>query len=130
MQVLVAHHDRWTRLVLAEVLTHAGYNVSEASNGMSALRLAAQTRPGLLVLSAQLSELGGSDVRAALKANPSTRAMGIFVIRERPTTGAVPVVAACGSHCRQRRSSRAPARRFSAARRVSARRAPAVVPAA
>jgi CheY-like chemotaxis protein len=120
MQVLVAHHDRWTRLVLAEVLTQAGYSVSEASNGISALRLAAHTRPRLMVLSAQLSELAAADVRAALKADPSTRGIGVFVVRARKTAGAV--VAAYGARCRRRRSNRAPATRFGRALRASARR--------
>ena len=38
--VLVAHHDRWTRLVLAEALAQAGFHVvAEASNGTAALRM-------------------------------------------------------------------------------------------
>jgi CheY-like chemotaxis protein len=126
MQVLVAHHDRWTRLVLAETLTRAGYDVAEASNGMAALRLAAHLRPELMVLSAQLSELATADVRAALKANPSTRAIGVFVVRARRTRPAVPVVAAYGSRCRAWRSGRTAslrARRCGSAQRSPAQRA-------
>jgi CheY-like chemotaxis protein len=101
MQVLVAHHDRWTRLVLSDALVHAGFRVAEASNGLAALRLVAQARPDVVVLGPQLSELASSEVRSAIKADPSTRAIGVFLVRAaRPVVSAV---AAYGTVCRRRR---------------------------
>jgi len=113
MDVLVAHHDRWQRLVLADALVGAGFRVAEASNGTSALRLAAQERPHVVVLGAQLSELDPTEVRCALKADPQTRQIGVFVVREE---GAPPVVVAVAGYrtsaCRRgRRVVRASRRR-------------------
>jgi hypothetical protein len=82
MQVLVAHHDRWTRLVLADLLARAGFAVAEASNGMAALRLAAQARPDLVVLAAQLPEISTAEVRATLESGADTRGMAVFVLRD------------------------------------------------
>ena len=107
MQVLLAHHDRWTRLVLADVLAHAGYVVAEVSNGIAALRMAAQMRPALVVLSTRLSELSSSDVRAALKADPTTRGIGVFVMRDRAAAQVPSVVATYARGCRHCRSRRA-----------------------
>jgi len=102
MQVLVAHHDRWTRLVLSDALSHAGFRVAEASNGLAALRLVEQAPPDVVVLGAELSELASSEVRSAIKSDPRTRGIGVFVVREvaRPVVSAV---AAYRTVCRRRR---------------------------
>jgi CheY-like chemotaxis protein len=102
MQVLVAHHDRWTRLVLSDALVHEGFRVAEASNGLAALRLVEQARPDVVVLGAELSELASSEVRSAIKSDPRTRGIGVFVVREvaRP---AVAAVAAYRTACRRPR---------------------------
>ena len=80
MHALVAHHDPWARLVLTDALVRAGFDVAEASNGTAALRKAAQTRPDVLVLGAHLSELAATEVQGALKADPHTRGIGVFVV--------------------------------------------------
>src|SRR5512133_3854470 len=80
MHALVAHHDPWARLVLTDVLARAGFLVAEASNGTSALRKAAQTRPDVVVLGAHLSEIAANEVQGALKADPHTRGIGVFVV--------------------------------------------------
>jgi chemotaxis response regulator CheB len=102
MQVLVAHHDRWTRLVLSDALVHEGFRVAEASNGMAALRLVEQARPDVVVLGPELSEMASSEVRSAIKSNPRTRGIGVFVVRQvaRPVVSAV---AAYRTVCRRRR---------------------------
>jgi CheY-like chemotaxis protein len=109
MQILVALHDRWARLVLARALSQAGFGVAEASNGISALRLAAQTRPDVVVLGGQLPELGVGDVRRALKADPLTRGIGVFVMRDHAWASGQPVAAsvrACPQRARSMRARR------------------------
>ncbi|HEY3058597.1 MAG TPA: response regulator [Chloroflexota bacterium] len=128
MRVLVVHHDRWARLVLVDVLARAGFGVAEASNGMTALRLAAQTRPDVVVLGTRLPELAAHDVQTALKAAPATRRIGVFVLRERvvPSGCAVP---ACVRRCQRvvarGRATRVSRRRIGtpARRRLAAARA-------
>src|SRR5262245_31018400 len=102
MQVLVAHHDRWTRLVLSDALAHEGFRVAEASNGLAALRSVEQARPDAAVLGAGLAELAVSEVRSAIKSDPRTRGIGVFVVREvaRPVVSAV---AAYRTVCRRPR---------------------------
>jgi CheY-like chemotaxis protein len=120
MHILVAHHDRWTRLVLANVLRQAGFGVAEASNGISVLRLAAQSRPDVVVLGGQLPELGVGDVRSALKADPRTRGIGVFVVRDHSWTSGQ-AVAACARACQH------PARWTRARRPATGRRVPPLV---
>lgn len=73
LNAIVAHNNPWARLVLAEMLSQAGYAVAEASNGMSALRLARRDLPDLLVLDAALAEIPGGEVVEALQADTHTR---------------------------------------------------------
>jgi CheY-like chemotaxis protein len=80
MLAVVAHSDRWTRLMLAEALTAQGCEVAEASNGGTALRLIRQAVPALVVLGQRLSELSGPEVAAAMRSDPVLSNTGVFVL--------------------------------------------------
>lgn len=70
---LIVVHDRWRRTALANLLRDADCPVSEASNGMAALRLIEQTPPALLVVDGALPELSGAGLVAALAEQPHGR---------------------------------------------------------
>jgi CheY-like chemotaxis protein len=102
MRVLVAHSDRWTRLVLADALVDAGFFVDEASNGVTALRLAQQQQHDLVVLVGALSELSSREVSTALR----TTGVPVIVVRNLAWSrrrGVAPLGRTCG----RRRSVRA-----------------------
>jgi len=67
-------------LVLAEAFTRAGYLVLEASNGMSALRLARQALPELVVLDVALAEITGREVLDLLRADVLTRGITSLLV--------------------------------------------------
>ena len=73
VNVLVADYDRWSRLCVSGVLSTAGFSVDEASNGMSALRLARHTRPHVVILGRDLPEIAPTDLVGLLRSDPRTR---------------------------------------------------------
>lgn len=77
---LIVDDDVVTRAMLAEILEEEGFNVSTASNGFSALRLAAEHRPQLIVLDLVLPELSGFEVLRELRGNHDTRDTAIVVV--------------------------------------------------
>jgi CheY-like chemotaxis protein len=81
MQVLVADHDPWTRQVLTDLLNSIGCSVRQTSNGMSALRLAAEMQPDVAVLGPALPEVATADLQRELGADLRTRGIGVIVLR-------------------------------------------------
>jgi len=107
MLVLVAHADRWTRLLVSQVVAETGCHVVEASNGMSALRLAQRERPDLVLLGPALSEIDAQDVLGVLRSERQTRAMRVLMLRG--SGGASEARGRCARHrCvrRRRRTAR------------------------
>src|SRR5579864_5536893 len=80
--VMVVHHDPWTRSSLLEALRAAGFNVEEASNGMSALRRALVTVPHIVVLESKLPELSGPELVFELRNDPRTRHAAIVGVHD------------------------------------------------
>ena len=58
LSVLVADHDQWTRLELAKLVHEAGFGVTQASNGVAALRIAEIAQPQIVLLRHNLPEIG------------------------------------------------------------------------
>jgi CheY-like chemotaxis protein len=77
--ILVAIHDAWLRLHLADLLSRVGYEVLTASNGPAAMRQARAHRCDIIILSPALPELSGRPLLSALREEPSTRSTPIVV---------------------------------------------------
>ena len=60
------------RYAKSRILTRAGFNVIEASNGGDALLRAAKDRPALILLDVKLPDINGLEVCRRLKDNPET----------------------------------------------------------
>ena len=60
------------RYAKSRILTRAGFNVIEASNGGDALLRAAKDRPALILLDVKLPDINGLEVCRRLKDNPDT----------------------------------------------------------
>jgi PAS domain S-box-containing protein len=56
----------------SRVLRHAGFTVVEAPNGSTALRLAAESRPDLVLLDVHLPDMSGFEVCQRIKGAPNT----------------------------------------------------------
>ena len=73
VSVLVADHNRWSRQGIATMLAEAGLSVYEASNGFSALRIALDVGPQLVLIAAELPEMGADELVSRLRSDPATR---------------------------------------------------------
>lgn len=69
--ILVVDDDAETRGMLSTALRQAHYDVAPAEDGKSALSLASEARPDLVVLDAVMPGLSGFEVCRRLKANPA-----------------------------------------------------------
>ena len=77
-------NDPWIRLVICDLLAQAGYRVTEASNGFSALRLAQREPLALVLLNLVLPEQSGLSVLAELKAALATAHVAVIVVSVQP----------------------------------------------
>jgi DNA-binding response OmpR family regulator len=78
--VLVVDDDVCLRATLAELLGENGFNVSDASNGYTGLRLATEERPRVVLLDLVLPELSGLDVLRELRGHAETRDIAVIVV--------------------------------------------------
>jgi two-component system phosphate regulon response regulator PhoB len=82
-RVLVVEDESDLQHVLEYNLRTAGYEVSVASLGAHALRIAADVRPDLILLDWMLPDMPGSDVCRALKSNPDTKGISVIFVTAR-----------------------------------------------
>lgn len=75
--VLVEDHDD-TRAAERMMLEQSGYTVVEARTGFDALALSLATRPGVVLLDMILPGIDGCQLARMLRANPSTRGVGLI----------------------------------------------------
>jgi PAS domain S-box-containing protein len=70
--ILNIDEDEAGRHAKSRILELAGYRVLESSSGADALRLVAEMKPQLVLVSGKLPGMSGLDVCRTIKANPST----------------------------------------------------------
>jgi signal transduction histidine kinase/DNA-binding NarL/FixJ family response regulator len=78
--ILIVDDDESIRSLLHQELGEAGYQVSEAVNGIEALERVRANRPDLVVLDIMMPEMNGFDVAAILKNDPETMDIPILVL--------------------------------------------------
>lgn len=86
ISVLVADHDKWTRLNLSAMLDDAGFRVEQASNGVSAVRIAEIAQPQIVLLRHNLPELGAVDVLHTLRSDRRTRHCAVLQLQDSSLT--------------------------------------------
>ena len=79
-RVLIVDDFEDNRVMYAEFLRFSGYEVSEASNGLEAVQMAAALRPDLVVMDLSLPVLDGWEATRRLKENPSTRGIPVVAL--------------------------------------------------
>lgn len=123
--------------MLSETLSSAGCTVRTTSNGMSALRAAAETVPDVAVLSAVLPEISTEDVLWALRSDVRTRGVAVVLVHAGEAARAsAPAFELCSDPaqllaalvaavCTDRASARVARDNLSVAARTAAAHAPA-----
>jgi two-component system phosphate regulon response regulator PhoB len=81
--VLIVDDDRALRELLVRELIAAGYRVSQAADGVSALAQARVHRPTVVLLDLNLPDLEGDEVLRRLRQGPGGVTMGIILLTGR-----------------------------------------------
>jgi CheY-like chemotaxis protein len=80
MRVLVVEDDAWIRSLLADLLPAEGYLVEEASNGPTAIHLAQENHPDVILLDLAMPGMSGLDVWRELKNDRATADIPVIVV--------------------------------------------------
>ncbi len=78
--VLIAEDDPDQRFLYTEYLRSTGFDVVEAPDGVTAVSIAREQRPDIVLLDMGLPKLDGIGVAAALKADPALADVPILAI--------------------------------------------------
>jgi CheY-like chemotaxis protein len=81
---LVVDDDIFVLSAMAELLAEDGYDVHTASNGFSAVRMALECHPLIVLLDLALPERSGTDVLAELRRDAVTRDAAIVAVTGNP----------------------------------------------
>lgn len=76
--VLVVDDEASVRTQISDSLRNHGYRITEAGDGVDALRLARELRPAAVVLDIELPALDGTTVLQSLRSDPDTGALPII----------------------------------------------------
>jgi len=79
-QVLIVDDYPGARYLRSRILSDAGYEVLEASNGAEGLDLARAAKPSLILLDVNLPDISGLEVCERLKQDPSTSSIPVIQI--------------------------------------------------
>jgi two-component system, cell cycle response regulator len=79
-KILLVDDSKFLRLATERALARAGYEVRSAMDGESALKIARETRPDVILLDMLLPKMTGPDVLKALKKDPATAEIAVVVL--------------------------------------------------
>ena len=72
-KILVVGDNEQNRILMRQILTHYGYDVLEASDGLTGLEMARAHMPALILLDIQMPVMNGFAVIRELRNNPELR---------------------------------------------------------
>ncbi|MEB3360060.1 MAG: diguanylate cyclase [Synechococcales bacterium] len=87
--ILIVEDDQLTRMLLRQYLTHAGYQVAEATNGEECLELYQQVQPHLVLLDAMMPKMNGFDCCSKLLSLPGAVHSPVIMITGLDDTASV-----------------------------------------
>lgn len=78
--ILFADDSAIATLKMLELLKTGGYEVATTSNGVSAIRLAKELQPNLILLDVEMPEMSGTEACAVLKREPRTSSIPVVLM--------------------------------------------------
>ena len=72
-KILVVEDNEQNRILMRQILTHHGYDVLEASDGLTGLEMARLHMPALILLDIQMPVMNGLAVIRELRNNPALK---------------------------------------------------------
>jgi two-component system, NtrC family, sensor kinase len=86
--ILVADDEHTAAMMLKHIFNREGYQVEIASDGLSALAIAKERLPNLILLDIQMPRMNGFEVLRQLRETPQTAAIPTIVVSARARTPA------------------------------------------
>ncbi|MDR7035795.1 MULTISPECIES: response regulator [Methylobacterium] len=86
-RILIVEDTEDNRRILRDLLTVAGYDLLEATDGGSGVALALKERPDLVLMDIQLPVLDGYEATRRLKADPATRHIPVVAVTSYALSG-------------------------------------------
>jgi DNA-binding response OmpR family regulator len=83
-RVLLVEDDAWIRTFLHDVLADDGYDVVDAADGRTGLRLVTEKEPDVVLLDLAMPEVTGVDVLHEIRRVPATRDLPVLVLSAFP----------------------------------------------
>lgn len=78
--ILVAEDDMMTRMLMRKALVQAGYQVLEAENGYSALKMFDQQRPDVVLLDVMMPQMDGFSVCEEIRQRPGGDSVPVLIV--------------------------------------------------
>ena len=94
--ILIADDTADNREMYAEYLTFLGYRVETADNGITALALARELLPDLVIMDLSMPDMDGWEASRRLKADPSLAMIPILVVTGHALDGSENAALAAG----------------------------------
>lgn len=85
--ILYVEDNEFNRKIVRQLLANTRYRLREAHDGESAVRMAQEEPPALILMDVQLPTMSGLDATRQLRANPRTAAVPIIVITSYALSG-------------------------------------------
>ena len=83
-RVLVVEDDAWIRWFMCDVLSEEGYEVLEAADGLTAIRLVDENPPHVMLLDIAMPGVTGVEVLRHLRSRRRTRTLPVLVVSAYP----------------------------------------------
>ena len=87
--ILIVDDEPLTRNLLRLMLERAGFEISEAEDGLKALLMMAEQSPDVLLLDVMMPNMDGLTVCEKLRARPETAVLPIILLSARTSSEAV-----------------------------------------
>ena len=87
--ILIVDDEPMTRNLLRLMLERAGFEISEAEDGLKALLMMAEQSPDVLLLDVMMPNMDGLTVCEKLRARPETAVLPIILLSARTSSEAV-----------------------------------------
>ena len=85
--ILVVEDQEDNRQILRDLLGSAGYELTEAENGIEAIAAVAARRPDLILMDIQLPILDGYEATRRIKSDPALRSIPIIAVTSYALSG-------------------------------------------
>jgi two-component system, cell cycle response regulator DivK len=86
-RILVIEDTEDNRRILRDLLTRAGFDLIEATDGESGVSMATAHRPDLILMDIQLPVFDGYEATRRIKANPDTKDIPIIAVTSYALSG-------------------------------------------